>query len=193
MRFSLEQILNLPGTKVLSCQSIDGLGLIVEIEADVKSCTCPFCRRITHSIHQNHWRMIQDLPWSTKTVLLKINRRQFKCNHCQKVFSEALDFVQKNRGYTKRLAQNIVQQVLDSNIHSVAERNDLSDEEVESMLEEQAFQLLQIDLSQLSRLGIDEIALVKGQGNYGSSASFMLKPLTLLLNNAHKNRESPFL
>jgi transposase len=110
--------------------------------------------------------MIQDLPWSTKTVLLKINRRQFKCQNCQKVFSEHLNFVDKNRGYTKRLALDIVEQVLNSNIHSVAERNDLSDEEVESMLERQADQILRIDLSQLSRLGIDEIALVKGQGNY---------------------------
>lgn len=110
--------------------------------------------------------MIQDLPWSTKTVLLKINRRQFKCQNCQKVFSEHLNFVDKNRGYTKRLALDIVEQVLNSNIHSVAERNDLSDEEVESMLEGQADQILRIDLSKLSRLGIDEIALVKGQGNY---------------------------
>jgi transposase len=166
MKFPLEQILNLPGMRVLSCQPIDGLGIILEIAAEVKYCTCPSCGQTTHSIHQNHWRMIQDLPWSTKTVFLKINRRQFKCNHCQKVFSESLDFVEKNRGYTQRLARNIVQQVLDSNIRSVAERNDLSDEEVESMLEGQADQLLQIDLSQLSRLGIDEIALVKGQGNY---------------------------
>lgn len=52
----------------------------------------------------------------------------------------------KNRGYTKRLALNIVEQVLNSNIHSVAERNDLSDEEVESMLEGQASEILKIDL-----------------------------------------------
>ncbi len=34
------------------------------------------------------------------------------------------------------------------------------------VLEGQASEILNIDLSQLSRLGIDEIALVKGQGNY---------------------------
>jgi len=99
-------------------------------------------------------------------VLLNINRRQFKCNKCQKVFSEQLDFVERNKRYTKRLAVDIVQQVLDSNIHSVAERNDLSDEEVESMLKSQTYQILNINLSQLKRLGIDEISLVKGQGNY---------------------------
>lgn len=165
MRFPIKQILNLPEMKVLSCLEIEGLGLIIEIEAEVKYCTCPSCG-LTNSIHQNHWRMIQDLPWSAKTVLLKINRRQFKCNKCQKVFSESLYFVDKNRGYTKRLALNIVEQVLNSNIHSVAERNDLSDEEVESMLEAQASEIDKIDLSKLSRLGIDEITLVKGQGNY---------------------------
>nr|WP_082604656.1 hypothetical protein [Cylindrospermopsis raciborskii] len=29
---------------------------------------------IIYSIHQNHWRMIHDLPWSEKPVFLKINR-----------------------------------------------------------------------------------------------------------------------
>jgi transposase len=61
---------------------------------------------------------------------------------------------------------DIVQQVLDSNIRSVAERNGLSDEEVESMLKKQVSQILSINLSQIKKLGIDEIALVKGQGNY---------------------------
>jgi transposase len=69
--------------------------------------------------------MIHDLPWNKKTVLLKINRRQLKCHKCKKVFSEKLYFVDKSKGYTKRLATDIVQQVLNSNIRSVAERNDL--------------------------------------------------------------------
>jgi len=63
------------------------------------------------------------------------------------------------------LAVDIVQQVLDSNIKESAKRNDLSDEEIESMLRGQVSQILNINLSQVKRLGIDEIALVKGQGN----------------------------
>ena len=166
MKFNVEEILNLPDMKVLDCQEIEGIGIVITIEKSVNYCSCPTCRRITQSIHQNHWRTIHDLPWSEKTVLLKINRRQFKCNKCKKVFSEKLDFVEKNKAYTKRLAVDIVQQVLDSNIHSVAGRNDLSDEEVESMLKGQVSQILNINLNQVRRLGIDEIALVKGQGNY---------------------------
>ena len=166
MRFPVEQILNLPGMKVLSCQEIEGLGLIIEIEASVKHCTCHKCGRVSRSIHQNHWRTVQALPWNTKQVLLRINRRQFKCSSCRSPFSEELDFVDKQRRYTKRFAVNIIKQVLDSNIHSVATRNDLSDEEVQSMLDSQASSILEIDLTGLKRLGIDEIALIKGQGNY---------------------------
>lgn len=166
MKFTVEQILNLPDMKVLDFQEIEGEEIIITIEKSVNYSICPSCRQITQSIHQNHWRMIHDLPWSKKPVLLKINRRQFKCHKCKKVFSEKLDFVDKSKGYTKRLATDIVQQVLNSNIHSVAERNGLSDEEVESMLKKQVSQILNINLSQVKKLGIDEIALVKGQGNY---------------------------
>lgn len=166
MKFPVEQILNLPDMKVLDFQELEGEEIIITIEKSVNYSTCPWCGQITHSIHQNHWRIIHDLPWNKKTVLLKINRRQFKCHKCKKVFSEQLDCVDKSKRYTKRLATDIVQQVLNSNIHSVAKRNSLSDEEVESMLKKQVAQILNINLSQIKKLGIDEIALVKGQGNY---------------------------
>jgi transposase len=130
MKFPVDQILNLPEMKVLDCQEIEGMGIVITIEKSVNYSTCPSCEQTTHSIHQNHWRMIHDLSWSERTVLLKINRRQFKCHKCKKVFSEKLNFVDSSKGYTKRLAAQIIQQVLNSNIHSVAERNDLSDEEV---------------------------------------------------------------
>nr|WP_148662673.1 transposase family protein [Scytonema hofmannii] len=74
-------------------KTLVGMGLIIEIEAVVRYSTCPRCGQFSRSIHQNHWRIIQDLPWSTKPVLLRINHRQFKCNQCQKVFNEELDFV----------------------------------------------------------------------------------------------------
>lgn len=165
MKFSIEQILNLPGIKVLNCQDIEGLGLIIEIQADSKSSKCPRCSKASHSIHQNHWRNIKDLPWSNQQVILRINRRQFRCKNCQKLFSEDLYFVDKQRGYTKRFAIEIVKQVLDSNIRSVAERNDLSESEIQSMLDYLESEI-RIDVSEIKRLGIDEIALIKGQGNY---------------------------
>jgi transposase len=48
----------------------------------------------------------------------------------------------------------------------VAKNNGLTDEEVNSMLEDVAKNLLPINLNNLRRLGIDEISLVKGQGKF---------------------------
>jgi len=78
MNFPVETILNLLGMKVLSCQEIEGTRLIIEIEANVKYCNCQKCGQISRSIHQNYWRIIQNLPWSGKLVLLKINHRQVR-------------------------------------------------------------------------------------------------------------------
>lgn len=93
MKFLVVQILNLPEMKVLDClrvasrrEEIEGMGIVIAIKKSVNYFTCPSCRKITHSIYQNHWRMIHDLCWSERTVILKINRRQFKCNKCKKVF-----------------------------------------------------------------------------------------------------------
>lgn len=73
-----------------------------------------------------HKYIIKDLPLGEKQLFLEINRRQVKCNKCIKPFSEDLDFVDSKRKYTKRLANKIIQQVLDSDIHSVAKKGNVS-------------------------------------------------------------------
>ncbi len=59
-----------------------------------------------------------------------------------------------------------MKQLISSNVSNVAKNNGLTDEEVNSMLEDVAKNLLPINLNNLRRLGIDEISLVKGQGKF---------------------------
>jgi transposase len=47
MKFTVEEILNLPDMKVLDCQDIEGIGIVVTIEKAVNYCSCPTCGRIT--------------------------------------------------------------------------------------------------------------------------------------------------
>ena len=108
---------------------------------------------------------MKDLSWGEKPVFLEINRRQFKCKKCEKPFSEKLDFVMNRRTYTKRLATQTIQEVLKTDIHSVAKKGVVTTEEIEKMLEDASLQLSSKP-SALKKLGIDEIALIKGQGNF---------------------------
>lgn len=51
-------------------------------------------------------------------------------------------------------------------IKTVAQNNDVSPEEIETMLKDKAIELKQEKPFLLKKLGIDEIALVKGRENY---------------------------
>lgn len=162
----LTEILNIEGMKVSSQRQHEGIGIILQIEPIEKESVCPRCRTKSHRVHQNHRYIVKDLPWGEKPVFLEINRRQFKCEKCRKPFSEDLDFIRKRRNYTKRLATQIIQEVLENDIHSVAKKRVVTTEEIERMLKDAAEELLKSKPSELKRLGIDEIALIKGKGNY---------------------------
>ncbi|MFL9455865.1 ISL3 family transposase [Tolypothrix bouteillei VB521301_2] len=163
---ALTEILDLEGVKVISHRLHVGIGLIFQTESTSSYSTCPRCGTKSHKLHQNHRYIVKDLPFAEKPVFLEINRRQFKCDSCKKPFSEDLNFVSRKRTYTKRLANKIVQEVLENDIHSVAQKGIVTTEEIERMLKDASKKLSDAKPLKLKRLGIDEIALIKGKGNY---------------------------
>lgn len=168
MNVSWEELLELEDSHVKKIHKIEGFGWIVEVEANNKEAVCPRCGRKSRSLHQNHYSLARDLPICGQDVWLRINRRQFKCSHCKRPFSQELSLVEKKKYYTKRMAYSIVEQVLASgNIKKTGELNDLTEEEVSGMLKDLAGKILpQIEPGNIKRLGIDEIALRKGHKNY---------------------------
>lgn len=162
----LTELIDLKEIKVISHRQYKNLGIILQVESISRDAICPRCRTKSHRLHQNHKYTIKDLPLGEKQLFLEINRRQFKCNKCKKPFSEDLDFVRKRRTYTKRLARRIIQEVLDSDIHSVASKGIVTTDEIKRILKDASEDNLNSKPSELKRLGIDEIALVKGKGDY---------------------------
>jgi transposase len=161
----LTEILNIQGIKVIQMSQLPGIGIILQVESIHGESHCHHCGTKSNRLHQNHRYVVKDLSWGEQPVFLEINRRQFKCQKCGKPFSEKLDFVNNRRTYTKRLANTIIKSVLSSDIHSVAKQGVVTTEEIERMLSD-ASQELSSKPSGLKKLGIDEIALIKGQGNY---------------------------
>ena len=129
----LTLLLGLPGIEVEDYHDL-GHKIIIEVEARTERVTCPRCGQESSHLHQNHWYLVRDLNISQRQVWLKVNRRQFKCHSCSKPFSEELSFLGRRRKHTNRYATTIVHQVLHSDTHNVAVNNDLTDEEVWSMV-----------------------------------------------------------
>ncbi|MGF1520561.1 MAG: transposase family protein, partial [Nodosilinea sp.] len=126
----LTELLGLPEAAVDDMTVVDGVGLFFVVSSTRRDAECPHCGKRSRHLHTNHRYNIEDLPWNEQSVVLRVNRRQFWCQSYGQAFSEELAFVKKKRLYTQRLANEIVSQVLGSNIHSVAARTGLSDEQI---------------------------------------------------------------
>ena len=162
----MTELLQLEGVIVSNYQIIKEIGIVFHIENIERKTNCIYCGKESRKLHQNNELTIRDLSFGEQEVYLKINRRQMKCNKCGKKFAEELNYVPKKRTYTERFRKKIVEEVLNSDIRNTGERNKVSEQEIETMLKDIGEELMKIKPKGLKRLGIDEIAMIKGQGNY---------------------------
>ncbi|WP_228061814.1 transposase family protein [[Phormidium] sp. LEGE 05292] len=100
----LTKLLNLPGVIVESNQETEDT-LILFVKSEKKTAVCSRCGQISRRLHQNQRHLVKDLPLGNREVILSVNRRRFKCENCQKPFSERLDFVANKKSFTHRYAQ----------------------------------------------------------------------------------------
>lgn len=162
----MTDILSISGFMVKECRFIEDIGLVLYLENLTSIVACPNCGAMTDKLHQNYELTIRDINWGEQDIYLRVNRRQMRCDRCAQKFREELEFVKKKRNYTKRFQNKIIQEVIESDIKNVAQRNDVSEQEVETMLKDAVKELKAKKPANLTKLGIDEIAVVKGQGNY---------------------------
>lgn len=162
----MTNLLKFPGVKVINYSFISEIGVVLCLENIEKEAACIHCGAKTSKTHQNNQLTIRDLPLGEQAVYLKINRRQMTCQKCGKKFTEELSYVHKKRTYTTRFRKKIVLEVLNSDIKNVAQRNGVSEQEIETMLKDLSEEILNEKPKNLKRLGIDEIALVKGEKKY---------------------------
>ncbi len=165
--YIINRFLNIEGMKVIDYRIIENIGIFVSLKNTSSETICQKCGKKTELIlHQNNFILIRDLPFGEYQVYLKVNRRLLQCSHCEKRFSEDLEFVRERRRHTKRFVNKIVEEVLNSDIKNVAKRNDVSEQEIETFLKDLGRELVEEKPRKLNKLGIDEIAVVKGQKNY---------------------------
>lgn len=162
----LEEILKLPNISVKEHYKLDEETCIFVVEPKAKKAICTRCGQTSHNLHQNRWHLVKDLSVSGQKTYLKVNRRQWKCKICGRPFSEELEWLKMRRRYTKRLAENILKQLANSNIKTVCKINGVTTAEVERMLKDIEEEVNNQPIESVKKLGIDEIALRKGKHDY---------------------------
>ncbi len=69
----LTELLDIKDIKVISHRQHEGIGIILQVEANKKESICPRCGTKSQRLHQNHRHIVKDLPWGEKPVYLEIN------------------------------------------------------------------------------------------------------------------------
>lgn len=163
---TINEIINIEGMTATAYKLIDEIGFAILLQRNETKVPCPNCGRLSGHLHQNHALTIRDLSMGEHCVYLKINRRQMNCRECNIKFSEEFDFVKKKSLFTNRFKHKIVEETIHSDIKNVAKRHGLSEQEVETIIKEVGLAIISKKPKNLKRLGLDEIAFVKGQKNY---------------------------
>ncbi|GAB1798327.1 ISL3 family transposase [Priestia megaterium] len=78
------------------------------VKSKHSSCICPSCHTLSHRIHSQYVRSLQDVPAYGKTTYIKIQTRKFFCDDCscpQAIFTERFTWLGTYQRKTKRLQE----------------------------------------------------------------------------------------
>lgn len=123
---------------------------------------CTNCGCLSKDAHQDEARCIRHLDvWGKKTILHFLSRR-FKCEDCDKVFTEQLSFVDPHRRQSKDFEMHVYQSCLKTTRKAVAVGEGLSQSTVKEIFNRiAAVKKSSVICNRIRVLGIDEISLKK--------------------------------
>ena len=165
---ALTYLLDLPEFTVTSLEYDAHLDLLlVFCHPQYDLAVCPTCDTVSAQLHDSKERWVRDLPWAGKRCALVLPTRRFKCAHCRRPFTERLASIAPLARYTRRYEQYLFEQCRGTTIQAVHRREGLGYKAVEGVYYRLAAQRHSaLALNEVRRLGIDEIALKKGHGQY---------------------------
>ena len=104
----------LPAANSVAMESlrITPTSIEVELRCTVGSASCPICQTFSHRVHSRYVRVVRDLPWGGKSMVLRFSTRRFFCNNtsCPRcIFAEELPGLARRRARgTPRLDETLV-------------------------------------------------------------------------------------
>ncbi len=88
-------LLHLEGVIVTNYQIITDIGIVLHLENTERKTECIYCGHKTGKLHQNNELTIRDFPFGEQALYLKVNRRQMRCEKCEKKFTEELKYLKR--------------------------------------------------------------------------------------------------
>lgn len=166
-RVFFEQLLAIPDLKVDKIYH-ERTRILLHCHSGQSVPVCPGCGSVEDkSVKRYEERQIRDLDISGKEVWLYLRVRQFECS-CGRYFHEPFDWVVSGKSYTVRQSKFVFELCAKQPFSEVGAIINMNVKTVERLYYERAEQVIALPerYAQVRQLGIDELSLRKGKGEY---------------------------
>lgn len=161
--------LDIPHVDVLSVEMNERGDYIITVESTQIGTICQHCgRKITKSNGHGRWIELRHLPILGHRVYIRLRPKRYECARCDgKTTTQTLEWYETKSPHTKAYDHHLMLQLVNSTVEDVSRKEDVGYDAVEGAIERRVHTAVNWDeFDELGVIGIDEIAMTKGRGNY---------------------------
>ena len=162
--------LDIPEVEVLSTEFRPDGALLIKVESTRQGTCCSRCGREIYHFHgYDQPIQLRHLPILERRVYLEIRPKRYRCPHCQErpTTTQRCSWYEPNSPHTKAVEKWVLRCRVNSTVTDVSDKIGLGPDAVEGILGRWVSTTVDWSrLPTLATLGIDEIALTRGHGNY---------------------------
>ena len=170
--------LDIEDVNVLKVEMVSDGAIHITLESSLQYGYCRKCgQRITMLHGHDHWVKVQHLPSFGRAVFLHYRPKRYECPNCdgRPTTTQQLAWHERNSPHTTAYDRYLLLALVNSTVKDVAIKAHLPYETVWGVVERQlAYRVDWTEYSRLGVLGIDEIARLKGHGDFVAIVSACL-------------------
>jgi transposase len=162
--------LDIPDVRVLQTSVNERGEIIITIESRKVGTSCRKCGKwITKPHGQDEWVTIRHLPAFGRASYLRYRPRRYQCQDCEghPTTTQRVEWHDAQSPHSFAYDNHVLLQLVQSTVEDVSVKEGLSYEKVVGVLERRIEGRVDwTQMADIELLGLDEIALRKGQGHY---------------------------
>jgi transposase len=162
--------LDIPEVRVLASRVLDDNRLLIEVESTLQTTRCVRCGQEIDRFHGfDRPIRLRHLPVFGREVLIEIRPKRYRCPHCEggPTTTQHCAWYEPNRPHTKVFEAWVLKWLVHSTVADVSRQLDVGVKAVEGIVDHHVAPAVDwAAFAALETVGIDEVALCKGQGHY---------------------------
>lgn len=161
--------LDIPEVEVIRVEINERGDYIVTVESICNRAVCQSCgRQITKSNGYGREIELRHLPILGHRLYIRLRPKRYECPNCNgKTSTQELDWYDPKSPHTKAYDRHLMLQLVNSTVEDVRRKEDVGYDAVDGAIDRCIHVSVNWDkFTELKIIGIDEIAMTKGHGNF---------------------------